>query len=162
MLFRDANKDDLAFIAEVYNEAIESRISTADTVPVGPDHFSPQLEKANPKRPLWIVEINNVKIGWVSFRDFYGRPAYSVTAELSIYLARKFQQKGLGTGILETVINRSAQMGIQTLVGFIFSHNHASLRLVNKAGFEQWGLLPEVAEIDGALISLSILGKKTG
>jgi hypothetical protein len=37
-----------------------------------------------------------------------------------------------------------------------------SLRLFRRAGFEKWGTLHEVAEIDGRAVSVSILAKKIG
>ena len=33
------------------------------------------------------------------------------------------------------------------------------MTLFKKQGFEQWGLLPQVAEIDGNHLDLAILGK---
>jgi phosphinothricin acetyltransferase len=47
-------------------------------------------------------------------------------------------------------------------LGFIFSHNAPSLRLFQKAGFEQWGFLNEVAILDGIPRSVVIMGKKLG
>ena len=44
-------------------------------------------------RPLWVVESEQGEIqGWLSFSNFYGRPAYSGTAELSIYLHENMRQ----------------------------------------------------------------------
>ena len=53
----------------------------------------------------------------------------------------------------------TSALGIRTLLGFIFSHNPASLALFARAGFASWGELPEVAELDGIRRSLSILGR---
>lgn len=35
-------------------------------------------------------------VGWLSFQDFYGRKAYDITAEISIYLDEKFRGRGYG------------------------------------------------------------------
>jgi phosphinothricin acetyltransferase len=45
-------------------------------------------------------------------------------------------------------------------VGFVFAHNTASCRLFKSFGFEEWGFLPQIAELDGLEQSLIILGKK--
>jgi len=51
-------------------------------------------------------------------------------------------------------------LGSKTLVGFVFSHNEPSIRLLRSFGFEEWGKLPNVAEMDGEEYSLSIFGKR--
>jgi L-amino acid N-acyltransferase YncA len=46
------------------------------------------------------------------------------------------------------------------LLGFIFAHNEPSLRLFAKFGFERWGYLPKVAELDEVERDLVIMGKR--
>ena len=45
-------------------------------------------------------------------------------------------------------------------IAFIFAHNEPSIRLFSGLGFEKWGYLPEIAELDGIRRDLMILGKK--
>jgi len=42
----------------------------------------------------------------------------------------------------------------------IFSHNIPSIKLFKSFGFKEWGILPDVAIMDGKEYSLSILGKR--
>ena len=49
---------------------------------------------------------------------------------------------------------------VPTLLGFIFSHNEPSMRLVQKYGFTQWGYLPRVATLDGVDRDLVIVGRR--
>jgi phosphinothricin acetyltransferase len=56
------------------------------------------------------------------------------------------------------MIRSAPQFGINTLLGFVFAHNHPSLHLCKKVGFKQWGLLPQIAEMDGQRRDLVILG----
>jgi phosphinothricin acetyltransferase len=99
-------------------------------------------------------------IGWISFQDFYGRPAYQGTAEISIYLAEVFRGKGLGKQLLAYAIGRCPSLGIHTLLGFIFAQNEPSLQLFRNLGFEEWANLHDIAVLDGQSRSLKILGKK--
>jgi phosphinothricin acetyltransferase len=39
-------------------------------------------------------------IAWVSFESFYGRPAYSHTAEISIYVDVEYRHQGIGHQLL--------------------------------------------------------------
>ena len=97
---------------------------------------------------------------WISLRDFYGRPAYHATVEIAFYVAPEFQGQGFASTLLEHLIDRAAQLGIKNLLSFVFAHNQASLHLSKKFGFEQWGYLPGVAELDGQLRDLIIFGLK--
>jgi len=109
---------------------------------------------------LWVVYAGDDYAGWVSFTSFYGRPAYAGTAEVSIYLEEKFRGLGLGKQCLEKAIQAAPGVNVYTLLGFVFGHNIASVDLFTKCGFEKWGHLPRVANMDGVLRDLLILGKK--
>jgi phosphinothricin acetyltransferase len=99
-------------------------------------------------------------IGWVSFQAFYGRPAYDATAEISIYIDPIERGKGYGKKILQYAMEQAPSFGIKTLLGFIFAHNGPSIELFFKSGFEEWGHLKNIAEIDGKEISVKIVGKR--
>lgn len=159
---RDANQEDLVRIVEIYNSTIQSRMVTADIEMVEIEsRLDWFLNHTSDKRPLWVMEDDGTIIGWLSFQDFYGRPAYQATAEISIYMDLSYRKKRVGAHFLEYAIQRAPSFGIETLLGFIFAHNEPSIRLFKKYGFEEWGHLPGVAELDGVKKDLLILGKKT-
>ncbi len=159
--FRDATIEDLPEIVNIYNSTIASRMVTADTEPVSIDDRMEWFHQHTPsKRPLLVVEDQGQICGWISFQSFYGRPAYDSTAELSIYLHEDYRGKGLGKTTLQHAIDACKELNINTLLGFIFAHNEASLRLFASFQFEKWAHLPEVAELDGVKRDLVILGKK--
>ncbi len=161
-IIRNATEVDLAAIVEIYNSTIPSRMVTADTAPISVEsRYTWFRQHTSHFRPLWIVEDNSLIIAWLSFSSFYGRPAYHKTAELSIYIHESWRGQGLGSRLLHEAIARSPEIGIDTLLGFIFGHNTPSLNLFKKFDFEQWGCLPKVALLDGVERDLVILGKKT-
>lgn len=161
MTFRDASLEDLPKIVEIYNATIPSRMVTADTEPVTVEARLNWFHEHTPaKRPLWIVQYDGDICGWVSLQDFYGRPAYNATAEISIYVDENFRGKGLGKKIVTKVMEECPKLGIDTVLGFIFAHNTPSIRLFESFGFERWAHLPEVAILDDVKRDLVILGKK--
>lgn len=161
MTFRDATLDDLPKIVEIYNSTVASRLVTADLEPVSIESKLDWFNEHHPTtRPLWIVEnAQKNTIGWVSFQDFYGRPAYQKTAEISIYIDENFRGKGFGQQILKLSIEKCPSLGIENLLAFIFAHNLPSLTLFEKFGFKLWANLKNIAELDGEKQSLIILGK---
>ncbi|MFP3595624.1 GNAT family N-acetyltransferase [Chryseobacterium sp. SIMBA_029] len=162
--FRNADLEDLEKIVEIYNSTIPSRMVTADTEDVSVESRKKWFEEHNPEtRPLWVIENHdNGIIGWVSFSSFYGRPAYNGTVEMSIYLDESCRGKGFGKKVLQYCIDNAGKFGVKTLLGFIFLHNEPSLKLFRYFGFEDWGMFPNVAVLDGVERSLVILGKRIG
>ncbi|MFZ6013676.1 MAG: GNAT family N-acetyltransferase [Bacteroidota bacterium] len=161
MRFRDAKREDLTEIVDIYNSTVASRMVTADTEPVDVESKVAWFNEHNArKRPLWVIEIEHKIIGWVSFQSFYGRPAYDATAEISIYLHPSARGKGMGKQVLEYTIENSKQFGIKTLLGFIFEHNEPSLKLFRSLGFKDWARLPNIAVLDNKERSLLILGRR--
>ncbi|HWY33331.1 MAG TPA: GNAT family N-acetyltransferase, partial [Nitrosopumilaceae archaeon] len=132
-----------------------------DLEPVSTESKTKWFHEHNPTtRPLWIVEVDGIYSGWVSFQSFYGRPAYQQTAEISIYLEENVRGKGLGKICLQHALNSCPSLNIHTLLGFIFGHNETSLKLFNQLGFEKWAHLPEIANMEGIKRDLLILGRK--
>lgn len=159
MTIRHATEDDLPTIVAIYNAAIPSRMASADLEPVSIESRLNWFRGRSPShRPLWVVEEDGIIVGWLSFQSFYGRPAYNKTAEISIYIKPDFQKCGLGRKLLAQAIEQSPNLGIKTLISFIFGHNQPSLKLFTNFGFKPWGHLPNIAELDGVERDLVIMG----
>lgn len=158
---RLARFDDLPAIVAIYNSTVPSRQVTADTEPVTVESRHAWFAEHTPeRRPLWVAEEEGRVIGWLSYSNFYGRPAYSGTAELSIYIHEDARGKGMGRYFLQQAIDFAPHIGVHTLLGFIFGHNTPSLKLFEVFGFERWAHMPRVATLDGVERDLVIVGKR--
>ena len=148
---RDALEADLPAIIDIYNQSIPSGLSTADIHPISVEERRPWFRQFSPKkRPIWVAERAGEIVGCIYITSFYGgRPAYDKTAEVSLYLAPKAQGQGLGTDLMQRMINACPQLGVTTLIGMHFDHNEATKRLNDRFGFQQVGHLPEIAEVNG-------------
>ncbi|MCC0175532.1 N-acetyltransferase [Waterburya agarophytonicola K14] len=166
MYVRDAKEADLTAIVDIYNQSIPSARATADTEPVTVDSRLNWYRNRSKNRPLWVAINKTEIVGWLSFQNFYGRPAYLHTAEISIYVATAYHHQGIGRELLAKAISFCPEVELTTLLGFVFAHNQPSINLFTRYGFSQWGYLPDVAVLDRgdklegntALSSLLILG----
>ncbi|MFN0040276.1 MAG: N-acetyltransferase family protein [Burkholderiales bacterium] len=157
---RLATRSDLGQIVEIYNATIPSRMVTADTEPVSVESRISWFEAHRPEfRPLWVIEEDSRVAAWLSFSEFYGRPAYNKTSELSVYVGEAFRRRGLGAYLLGQAIAHAPALGVDRLIGFIYRHNSPSLALFEKGGFSIWGELPGVTELDGVERDVIILGR---
>ncbi len=157
--FRDADERDLPRIVAIYNATIPGRGVTADLEPVSVQSRAAWFAAHDAaRRPLWVAEAGGTVVGWLSFSDFYGRPAYGASVEVSIYLDEAVRRRGLGRAFLERAIDQAPRYGVKTLLGFIFGHNTASLGLFERLGFARWGTRPGGASLAGVERDLVIVG----
>jgi len=157
-IIRHATEQDLPAIVDIYNSTVASRKVTADMQPVTIESRRNWFNRHHDKRPLFVMVQGGKVIGWLSFEDFYGRPAYEGTAVISIYMHEDSRGAGYGDCFLRHAINTSLQIGLNRLLAFIFAHNGPSISLFQKFGFVKWRELPEVAEMDDRHYDLLILG----
>lgn len=159
MKIRDAVESDLPAIVEIYNATVPGRMVTADPEPVSVESRRAWFLEHDPdRRPLWVAEIDGEVAGWFSFEPFRKKPAYRATAEVSVYVAGQHRRKGIGRRLLGEAIRRSPGLGIKTLTGGIFAHNHPSIEFFEGFGFVRWAHYPRVAELDGIERDLVVLG----
>ena len=77
--------------------------------------------------------------GWAALLPTSSKPAYQGLLELSIYLDNEFQHQGVGTLLLEKMVEYSQEHGVWCLQSCIMANNPASLALHQKCGFRTIG-----------------------
>jgi phosphinothricin acetyltransferase len=160
-MIRDAREADLPAIVAIYNAAIPDRLATADTEPVTVESRREWLRDRDPARfPIWVDERGGKLVGWLSFRMFYGRPAYAETAELGVYVDPAAKRQGVANGLLARAVEEAPALGLKTLLGLVFAHNGPSVTLFEKHRFARWGHLPRIAVLDGVERDVLIFGRR--
>jgi phosphinothricin acetyltransferase len=71
------------------------------------------------------------------------------TAEISYYIANAYHRQGIGTALVAHALAACPAVGVRHVFAIVLEGNEASLKLLEKMGFEQWGYLPRVADFDG-------------
>ena len=153
---------DAPIINKIYNQTIDAGLATADTEPttlVQREHWMQQHFNTN--RTIWLIKNESSEtLGWLSVSDFYGRPAYRATVEVSLYLDQAAQGKGYARAAMQELFKLCPQLGIKNIMAFVFAHNYPSVKLFESLGFKRWGLFPEIADMPQGKRSLEILGIK--
>ncbi|RLD83080.1 MAG: N-acetyltransferase, partial [Bacteroidetes bacterium] len=145
-----------------YNQAIPSKASTGDTVLLKPqeriDWFNSHTIV---KYPIFVGEFSENIAGWISISPYRAdRGAFEHTAEVSYYIDHKNHRKGIASKLLKHALKRCPELKIKNLVAYIMEHNTASIKLMEKFGFERWAFLPGVADFDGKEFNHAIYGKR--
>lgn len=159
MTIRHASAADLPRIVEIYNETIPGRGSTADLEPVTVEQRRAWFERHNPqRRPLLVRECDGSLVAWLSLDDYKERAAYSITAEVSVYVAAEHRRSGHARALMSHALDAAPGLGIEVLLAIVFDHNEASIALFEGFGFARWGLLRGVTRLDGRLADVAMLG----
>ena len=161
-MIRVASESDLPAIVEIYNQAVEQRFATADLRPVTVDQRRAWFDDHDPlSYPIPVFQQDQAVLGWCSFSSYRsGREAVRGTAEISYYVGLESQGQGVGSALVAHAVREAPRLGKRVLFGILLERNHASIRLMEKCGFELWGRLPDVAIIDGELVSHLYYGRR--
>ena len=170
-LVQRASKEDLSEVLAIYNQSIPSKQATANLALVTIDERAAWFDEhlSSLTRPIYVVKMaredgdtapaKSQVVAWGSFSDLYARTAYHISTEVSIYLNQDYQGKGLGSLLTRWMLTEAPNLGIRNVIALVFAHNQPSLGLFRKLGFEQWGYMPAVCDMEGFIADVVMLGK---
>lgn len=158
---RTATQDDWERIIEIYNQAVLEGEKTADTEPVTIEERKDWLSlHLNKRYPILIAEKKSQIVGWCSLSPHRpGRKALEKTAEISYYIHTNYRRQGIASTLITASIETAKQNGITNLFSILLDINKHSITILEKFGFEKWGHLPNIAEINGKVCGQFIYGK---
>ena len=164
MSIRIANESDWPRIVEIYNEAVATGYSTADTVPVTIESKRDWLESHTADRyPIYVEEDGQSIAGWCSLSAYRpGRLALRHTAEISYYVSVSHWRKGVASRLIRHAIEDAKRLDFRSYFGILLESNQGSVNLLRRLGFEEWGRLPNVAKIADKELDHVYWGKRVG
>lgn len=86
-------------------------------------------------------------LGWAALTPVSRRQVYAGVAEVSVYVAAHVQGLGIGTRLLESLIQESEMHGLWTLQAGIFPENTASIALHKSCGFREVGVRHHIGKL---------------
>ena len=78
---------------------------------------------------------------------------------ISCYLDFSIHGQGIGSRLMEFMLSEAQRLGFRTLVAILLDCNSASIALLKKYGFSEWGRLPEIACLSGCYFDHLYYGK---
>ena len=161
-VIRLASINDLPQIVGIYNEAVQQRFATADLDVVSVEQRTAWFLDHDPDTlPIYVAEQQRDVMGWCSLSAYRpGRAALRATAEISYYVRADSRGRGVGTALVRHAMKEAPRLGKRVLFGILLERNTVSINLMKKCGFELWGRLPDVAAIEGELVSHVYYGRK--
>jgi len=145
LIIRNATPKDLPALLEIINHAILNTTAIYDYEPREYDQQKTWLDQMfNDGMPVVVAEVDGEVIGYGSYNIFRPKIGYKFSVEHSIYLNEKSRGMGVGSRILESLIQRARESGIHTMIAGIDAANRGSIEFHKKYGFVEKGYLKEV------------------
>ncbi|MCF8017938.1 MAG: GNAT family N-acetyltransferase [Vallitaleaceae bacterium] len=155
-MIRKAKVDDIPVLLDIYNDNIINGTASFEEEPLTYDEGKEWFEDHKTEYPILIFEENNQLLGFASLTP-YGRKRETAycSAEISIYVNKRAQGKGIGSRLMDTIIDAAYHAPkIKQLISVITEGNQGSILLHEKKGFIYGGRLMNVAEKHNKILSI--------
>jgi phosphinothricin acetyltransferase len=144
---RPAAESDLASIAGIYAHYVRNSAATFETEPPDVSEMARRWAEVGERGLPWLVAeaAGGTVAGYVYASAYRTRAAYRFTVEDSIYIDPTQVGNGVGSALLERLLDACAAAGARQVVAVIGdTANEASVRLHAKFGFRYVGVLQGV------------------
>src|SRR4051794_29711033 len=159
--FRDAEAADLPAVQEVYADIVLHHHASLAHEPPDLAYWESRLAEMLPHdRLLVAVDGSGVVVGFAESYPFRPREGFDRTRETALYLAEAARGRGVGTALYAGLLDRLPAAGNRMAFATVALPNDASVRLHERLGFHQVGLLPDIAEKFGRTWSTAYFTKR--
>jgi L-amino acid N-acyltransferase len=154
---RLAEAADAEAVRAIRNDAIEHSTAMWTTELLSPDAGRAWLADNLARRSAYVAEAGGRVVGYASWAPWRPRDGYRHTVEDSVYLAEGHQGRGLGAGLLRTLITGARESGAHVMMASIEASNTRSVALHQQLGFELVGTAREVGTKFGRWLDLTMM-----
>ncbi|MGE0284242.1 MAG: N-acetyltransferase family protein [Rhizobiaceae bacterium] len=140
---RPADEADIFRITEIYADAVLHGTATYELEPPSePEMLSRFRSLASVGYPYIVAEEDGRMLAYAYAGPFRARPAYRFIVEDSIYVAPEAKGKGIGSQLLQELIDECRRLGFRQFVAVIGDGGptSASVKLHEKLGFRHTGV----------------------
>ena len=147
IVIRDATEDDLPSIAGLLNTEIAESPFVYAEHPVTVDQRREWLAEHRSRNLPVLVAVDphsGTVSGWGALSPYRPSSGYRFTAELSVYVDRGAQRRGIGSLLVQALVDAAQERGLHAIVGSVDAGNSPSIALLGRFGFVEAARLPEV------------------
>jgi phosphinothricin acetyltransferase len=145
LVLRPLTRADWPAVEEIYEEGIATGHATFEVAAPGWDEWDADH---SPCCRL-VAEEDGAIVGWAALSPISDRCAYGGVAEVSVYVAGEVRGRGIGTRLLEALVEASEDAGYWTLQAGIFPENIGSVRIHERCGFRILGVRERLGKLHG-------------
>jgi L-amino acid N-acyltransferase YncA len=145
MHIRDAVESDFVQITEIYNEVLTHSTAIYNDRPATlEDRLAWGRARTQQGYPVLVADDDGHIAGFASFGDFRSWPGYRFTVEGTVHIHAGSRGHGVGSQLLNAIIDHARDLGKHVMIAGVDSENAASLRFLERYGFQRAAHLREV------------------
>lgn len=161
---RPATSADLPAITAIYREAVLHGTATFELDPPDAAEMTRRFTEITAAGFPYLVALLEGRVVGYSYASLYrSRPAYRFTVENAIYLAPDSHRRGVGTQLLQRLIEDCETLGFRQIIAVIGdSANAGSIGVHTRTGFQMIGLHPDVGYKFGRWLDVVMMQRAIG
>jgi L-amino acid N-acyltransferase YncA len=145
MKIRPMHQEDANAVLTIYAEGIEDGLATFETQCPSWEEW----DKAHLEECRLVAESEGTVLGWAALSPVSRRECYRGVAEVTVYVARSARGQGIGSALLNVLVESSEEAGFWTLQGATFEDNTASIHMQEACGFRVVGIRERIGQLNG-------------
>ena len=151
------HEDDWKEVREIYLEGIRTGNATFQQEAPSWEEW----DRSHISQCRFVARIEGRVIGWVALSPTSSRNVYAGVAEVSIYVSHQHRGSGVGSRLLNSLIEASEQLGFWTLQSGTFPENIPSIELQKKYGFREVGRRVRIGQMYGSWRDVILLERRS-
>ena len=144
--FKKLLENDRKDVIDISNYFIENSFAAYPESRVGYEIFDNVLKSTTGYPAITVKTDSQETIGVAWLRAFIPFDTMKRTATITYFILPEYTRKGIGTAILEHLIEKAKKMGIDTILANISSLNEKSINFHLKNGFREVGRFKKVGK----------------
>jgi phosphinothricin acetyltransferase len=155
---RPATVDDSEAILEIYNHQVLTSTATFDLVPRTLAEQQTWLtDRSGAHAVVVAVDDAGEVVGFGALSPYRERAGYATTVEDSVYVAENHHGEGVGSSLLEHLVDTARKHGFHALMAKIVGGHEQSMGLHHRCGFEVVGTEREVGRKFGRWLDVVLM-----
>ena len=161
---RPSHDSDVGAITAIYRHHVLHGTASFEEVPPGPDEIARRRRDVIAwGLPHLVAELSGRVLGFCYAGRYHTRPGYRFTVEDSIYVDAAELGRGVGRGLLTSLLERCTEQGYRQMVAVIgSSDNTASIGLHQSLGFARIGVLGAIGFKFGGWVDIVLMQRALG
>ena len=143
-MIRPVRETDAPAVSGIYQHYIEDTAITFEETPVESAEMAARIRAISAAYPYLVWEGPEGVEGYAYANKWKERASYRFSVELSIYLRKGSEGKGIGTALMEKLLGELQKTSIHAVVSWITLPNDRSVALHEKFGFEKIAHFKEI------------------
>jgi len=146
VLIRPRTDDDMLAITEIYAHHVLNGASSWELTPPDVAEMTTRAHVLEAGGfPYFVADLDGEIAGYTYAGAYRPRPAYRYTVENSVYINDQLRRGGIGTALLQKLIDACTNLGYRQMIGIVGdSQNLQSIQFHEKMGFTHMGTVKNI------------------